>query len=51
MSLLKGWVYATEEVDVEVKAEVTDPSQYLMPNTPLTHSKLKRVSQQDDPHR
>jgi hypothetical protein len=48
-SLLKGWVYATEEVGVEVKAEVTDPSRYLMPNTPLTRSQLKSVSQLNDP--
>jgi hypothetical protein len=49
--LPKGWVYATEEVDAAVKAEVTDPSKYLMPDAPLTHSQLKSVSQQDDPHR
>jgi hypothetical protein len=44
-------VYATEEVGVEVKAEVTDPSQYLMPDTLLTCSKLKHMSQLDDPYR
>jgi hypothetical protein len=49
--LLKGWVYAIEEVGAEVKAKVTDPSQYLMPDALLTRSKLKRVSQLDDPHR
>jgi hypothetical protein len=49
-SLPKGWVYATEEVSVEVKAKVTDPSQYLMPDAPLTRSKLKSASQLDDPH-
>jgi hypothetical protein len=51
MSLLKGWVYATEEVGVEVKAKVTDPSKYLMPDAPLTRSHLKSVSQLDDPLR
>jgi hypothetical protein len=51
MSLPKGWVYATEEAGMEVKAKVTDPSQYLMPDAPLTHSQLKIVSQLDDPHR
>jgi hypothetical protein len=50
-SLLKGWVYATEEVGTEVKAEVTDPSKYLMPDAPLTHSQLKSASQLDDPLR
>jgi hypothetical protein len=49
MSLPKGWVYATEEVGAEVKAEVTDPSKYLMPDAPLTCSHLKNVSQLDDP--
>jgi hypothetical protein len=49
--LLKGWVYATEEVGAEVKAEVTNPSKYLMPNAPLTRSHLKYVSQLDDPLR
>jgi hypothetical protein len=48
--LPKGWVYVTKEVDAEVKAEVTNPSQYLMPNTPLTRSKLKYASQLDNPH-
>jgi hypothetical protein len=38
-------VYATEEVDAAVKAEVTDPSQYLMPDTLLTCSQLKSASQ------
>jgi hypothetical protein len=51
MSLPKGWVYATEEVDTEVKAEVTDPSKYLMPDALLTRSHLKHVSQLDDPLR
>jgi hypothetical protein len=51
MLLPKGWVYATEEVDAAVKAEVTDPSQYLMPDAPLTRSQLKSTSQQGDPHR
>jgi hypothetical protein len=51
MSLPKGWVYATEEVGAAVKAKVTDPSKYLMPDAPLTHSQLKSVSQLDDPHR
>jgi hypothetical protein len=50
-SLPKGWVYTTEEVGAAVKAEVTDPSQYLMPDAPLTRSQLKSVSQLDDPHR
>jgi hypothetical protein len=50
-SLLKGWVYTTEEVGAAVKPEVTDPSQYLMPDAPLTRSQLKSVSQLDDPHR
>jgi hypothetical protein len=50
-SLLKGWVYETEEVGAVVKAEVTDPSRYLMPDAPLTHSQLKSVCQLDDPHR
>jgi hypothetical protein len=50
-SLPKGWVYKTEEVSAEVKAEVTDPSKYLMPDAPLTHSQLKSVCQLDDPHR
>jgi hypothetical protein len=43
--LPKGWVYAIEEVGAEVKAKVTDPSKYLMPDchgsagTPLrTHA-------------
>jgi hypothetical protein len=49
-SLLKGWVYATEEVSMEVKAEVTDPSKYLTPDAPLTRSQLKSISQLDDPH-
>jgi hypothetical protein len=47
-SLPTGWVYATEEVSVEVKAKVTDPSRYLMPDAPLTHSQLKSISQLDD---
>jgi hypothetical protein len=34
--LPKGWVYATKEVSAEVKAEVTNPSKYLMPDAPLT---------------
>jgi hypothetical protein len=42
-------VYATEEVGAEVKAEVTDPSKYLMPDAPLTRSHLKSVSQLDNP--
>jgi hypothetical protein len=50
-SLPKGWVYATEEVGAAVKAEVTNPSQYLMPDAPLTRSQLKSVSQLDNPHR
>jgi hypothetical protein len=49
-SLLKGWVYATEEVGAAVKAKVTDPSQYLMPDAPLTCSQLKSIAQLDDPH-
>jgi hypothetical protein len=49
--LPKGWVYAIEEVGAEVKAEVTDPSQYLMPDAPLTHSRLKSASQLGNPHR
>jgi hypothetical protein len=51
MSLPKGWVYETEEVGAVVKAEVTDPSKYLMPDAPLTRSQLKSVCQLDDPHR
>jgi hypothetical protein len=50
-SLPKGWVYATEEVAAEVKAEVADPSQYLMPDALLTRSQLKVASQRGDPHR
>jgi hypothetical protein len=50
-SLPKGWVYATEEVGAAIKAEVTDPSQYLMPDAPLTRSQLKSASQRGDPHR
>jgi hypothetical protein len=36
-------VYATEEVSAAVKAKVTDPSQYLMPDAPLTRSQLKSI--------
>jgi hypothetical protein len=51
MSLPKGWVYETEEVGAAVKAEVIDPSKYLMPDAPLTRSHLKSICQLDDPHR
>jgi hypothetical protein len=50
-SLPKGWVYETEEVGAAVKAEVIDPSRYLMSDALLTHSHLKSVCQLDDPHR
>jgi hypothetical protein len=50
MSLPKGWVYETEEVAAAVKVEVTDPSQYLTPDAPLTRGQLKTLHQQDDPH-
>ncbi len=50
-SLLKDWVYATEEVGAAVQAKVTDPSKYLMPDALLTRSQLKSVAQLDDPHR
>jgi hypothetical protein len=50
LSLPKGWVYTTKEVSTEVKAKVIDPSQYLMPDAPLTHSKRKYVHQLDNPH-
>jgi hypothetical protein len=49
-SLPKGWVYTIEEVGAEVKAEVTDPSKYLMPDALLTRSQLKSACQLDDPH-
>jgi hypothetical protein len=50
-SLPKGWVYAVEEVGMVVKAEITDPSKYLMPDAPLTCSQLKSACQLDNPHR
>jgi hypothetical protein len=43
-SLPKGWVYAIEEVGAAVKAEVTNPSKYLMADAPLTRSQLKNAS-------
>jgi hypothetical protein len=49
-SLPKGWVYEPEEVSVEVKAKVVDPSQYLTLGVPLTCSKRKHADQLDDPH-
>jgi hypothetical protein len=49
--LLKGWVYATEEVGAEVKAEVTDPSLYHITSAPVTRSKRQLTSQLADPHR
>jgi hypothetical protein len=48
--LPKGWVYATEEVNKEVKAEVTNPSLYQMPDAPLTRSQLHHVKQLANPH-
>jgi hypothetical protein len=39
LSLLKGWVYAMEEVHTEVKTKVVDPSLYKALDTPLTHAK------------
>jgi hypothetical protein len=49
--LLKGWVYATEEVGKEVKAEVTDPSLYQISDVPVTRSRLNHAKQLADPHR
>jgi hypothetical protein len=50
-SLLKGWVYAVEDVNIKTKAEVVNPSSYLTLDAPLTHSKRKAVKQLDDPYR
>jgi hypothetical protein len=50
-SLPKGWVYEAKGVSMEVKAEVINPSQYLMLDAPLTCSKCKSVDQLDNPHR
>jgi hypothetical protein len=49
--LLKGWVYAVEEVGEEVKAEVTDPSLYQITTAPVTRSQLNHAKQLADPHR
>jgi hypothetical protein len=35
--LLKGWVYAAEDVSVKVEAKVADPHSYLNLDAPLTH--------------
>jgi hypothetical protein len=50
-SLPKGWVYEAEEEHTAVKAEVVNPTQYLMLDVPLTRSKRKAVDQLDDPYR
>jgi hypothetical protein len=50
LSLPKGWVYEAEEVSTEVKAEVVNPTRYLMLDAPLTRSKRRAVEQLDDPH-
>jgi hypothetical protein len=49
--LPKGWVYAVEEVGVEVKAEVIDPDQYQITNAPLTRSQLNHAKALADPDR
>jgi hypothetical protein len=49
--LPKGWVYATEEVGEEVKAEVINPSLYQISDAPVTHSQLIHAKQLADPHR
>jgi hypothetical protein len=49
--LPKGWVYAVEEVDAEVKAEVTDPTLYQTMNVPVTRSRLRHAEMLTDPHR
>jgi hypothetical protein len=49
--LLKGWVYAVEEVHKEVKTEVVDPDRYQTLAAPLILSKRKAVDQLDNLHR
>jgi hypothetical protein len=48
--LLKGWVYAVEEVGEEVKAEVTDPNLYQITSAPVTRSQLNHAKMLADPH-
>jgi hypothetical protein len=49
--LPKGWVYAVEEVDAEVKAEIIDPTRYQITNAPLTRSQLNHAKALADLHR
>jgi hypothetical protein len=49
--LPKGWVYTTEEVGKEVKAEVTNPNLYQISDAPMTRSRLNHAKQLADPHR
>jgi hypothetical protein len=48
-SLPKGWVYAPEEVEVKVEAEVIDPSQYQMLDAPR-RSKRKALGPPEESH-
>jgi hypothetical protein len=48
-SLPKGWVYVPEEVEVKVEAEVIDPSQYRMLDTPR-RSKRKALRPPEELH-
>jgi hypothetical protein len=50
LKLLKGWVYAVEEVHHKVKTEVVDPDRYQTLAAPLTRNKHKAAEQLDDPH-
>jgi hypothetical protein len=52
-SLPKGWVYEVEGINVKTEAEVVNPTNYQLINTPLTRLKRKRQLEDplDDPHR